>query len=203
MDWRKNLSLHPNLFRGLVAIKRSRTKIGMVLAAYCVTEGLWRDEAPFDLMHPNAYVMVGLVLVIAGVSLRVAAHGCLAKKEAMATQGVYSLCRHPLYLGSILLSYGFCFLLDDPENFVVATLYFAVFYTVTIIWEEIRLAEHYGEAHREYCRTTPLLLPLGGFRAGDFAWKRALGAGSLTLLGMTIILLSAVEAMAKLMHSKT
>ena len=190
---------HPRVFAGLVILKRLRTKFGLVLAVYCLVEGLYDREIPFDLARPNIWVITGVLLVFAGLAFRLAAHGCLKKKEALATSGVYSLCRHPLYVGSILLTYGFCFLLDDPANFVIATIYFATFYTITIVWEEARLAERYLEAHREYCRTTPLLLPLGRFRKGDFGWRRALGSGGLTLIGMTIVLLSAVEAMAKIM----
>jgi protein-S-isoprenylcysteine O-methyltransferase Ste14 len=200
MDWHSFRYRHSRVFACLVILKRLRTKFGVAAALYCLVEGLYFDEVPFDLDKLNIWVVVGLLLILVGLAIRLAAYGSIKKKESLATSGVYSLCRHPLYLGSILLTYGFCFLLDDAANFMVATLYFAVFYTITIIWEEVRLAARYGEAHREYCRMTPLLLPLGRFRAGRFEWRRALSAGGLTLIAMTAILLSGVEAMAELMH---
>lgn len=166
---------------------------------YCLAEGVYRHEVPFDLDRPNVWVVIGLALILAGLAFRFAAYGCLKKKESLATSGVYSLCRHPLYLGSILLAYGFCFLLNDVENFVIATAYFATFYSITIAWEEVRVAERYGEVHQMYCQSTPLLLPLGKFRGGAFAWRQALRAGGLQLIAATIALLAAIEAMAKLM----
>ncbi|MDO8628921.1 MAG: isoprenylcysteine carboxylmethyltransferase family protein [Phycisphaerales bacterium] len=190
---------HPRLFAALVILKRFRTKVGFVLAGYCLAEGLYEDEVPFDLDRPNMWVVIGLGLVFTGFMFRFAAYGCLKKKELLATSGVYSLCRHPLYLGSILLTYGFCFLLDDIENYVFATAYFATFYTIAIAWEEIRLAERYGDSHDAYRKSTPLLLPLGRFRGGAFALRQALGAGGLQLMVATIALLSAVEAMAEFM----
>ena len=157
-DWRALRNKHPWLFVAIVSAKKLRTKIGLLIVVICVADGFILYEPPFDLDEPNAWVITGLVLILAGLAFRLAAYGCLRKKEGLATTGVYSLCRHPLYLGSILLTYGFCCLLDDVWNWVAATLYFLVFYTLTILWEEIRLAERYGPAHEVYARTTPTLL---------------------------------------------
>ena len=196
LDWRQLRERHPRLIWTVVALKRWRTKVGIGLVGYCLVEGLWNDEIPFRLDTPNAYVIIGLALILTGLAFRLCSHGHIEKKEALATAGAYSLCRHPLYLGSILLTYGFCFLLDDADNFVVATAYFAVFYTVTIIWEEVRVAERYGEAHQEYCRSTPLLLPLGRFRAGAFSWAKVFTSGGLSLVSITLLFLCAIEVMA-------
>jgi len=200
MDWQGFRFRHPRLFASIVVLKRFRTKVARLLVAYCVIEGLLCDEIPFSFWKPNAWVITGILLILVGCAFRLAAHGSIKKKESLSTTGVYSLCRHPLYLGSMMLTFGFCCLLDDTENFIIAAVYFAVFYTVTIIWEEVRVAERYGEEHRDYCRTTPLLLPTGQFRSGVFRWRGALGVDGLSLIGTTVFSLSAVEAMAELMH---
>jgi protein-S-isoprenylcysteine O-methyltransferase Ste14 len=174
--------------------------VGLAVVAWCLVEGLLFDEVPSNLLRPNLCVVVGLLLIGIGVALRLAAYGNLHKKNVLATTGVYSLCRHPLYLGSILLTYGFCLVLDDAENYVLATAYFLVFYPLTIIWEEARLAERYGAAHEPYRRETPLLIPRGRFCAGNFGWARAWRAGGAALLGVTALLLTGVEVMAKIMH---
>ncbi len=198
-NWSQFRVRHPRLLAGLVVLKRFRTKVGFVLVAYCLAEGLYKDEVPFDLDELNIWVVIGMLLILMGVAFRIAAYGCLKKKKSLATSGVYSLCRHPLYLGSITMTYGFCFLLDDFENFVIATAYFATFYSIVIAWEEIRVAERYGDVHDVYRKSTPLLLPLGSFRGGAFTWRHALQAGGLQLIVVTIALLSAVEVMAEFM----
>lgn len=158
----------------------------------------WRTWAQ---RHPRIFTLIVAAkpLILAGVAFRLAAHGCIKKKEALACTGVYSLCRHPLYLGSMLITYGFCCLLNDPKNFVLATLYFGIFYTLTILWEEIRVSERFGEAHRRFAASTPLLLPVGRYRSGAFDCRRAIHNGGAALIAATLALLGMVEVMAETM----
>ncbi len=177
-------------------LKKERTKAAFLLAVWCLAEGIYFRERPFALAKPNLWVVIGLLLIAGGLTFRLTALGCLRKKKHLETQGVYSLCRHPLYLGSVLLAYGFCVLSADVENFVLATVYFIVFYPLTILWEEIRLAVRYGDAHHRYCAETPVLMPLGTFRAGEFTWQAASSRGGALLLSAVVMLLSMVQVMA-------
>ncbi|MBU0716833.1 MAG: hypothetical protein KJ749_01160 [Planctomycetes bacterium] len=189
----------PWAFTTVRFIKKARTTVAFILAACSLAEGLYFRERPFSLAQLNVWVVIGLILITGGLAFRLAALGCIHKKEYLAIDGVYSLCRHPLYLGSILLAYGFCTLLADVENFVLATVYFVVFYPLTILWEEIRLGALYGEAHRRYRACTPLLLPLGAFRMGAFTWQGAMSQGGTLLLATVAMLLASVQVMAAVM----
>ena len=185
MNSRAFESAHPRWFAAAIFAKKARTKVALVLAVWCLAEGVYEMEQPLDLLQPDVWLFAALSLIVAGVSLRIAAHGRLRKKKDLATDGVYSLCRHPLYLGSMLLTLGFCILFDDGANYVIASAYFLTFYPLTIGWEEVRLGERYGDAHRVYCETTPLLLPLGCFRRGEFHWMESLRRGGAALLAGT------------------
>jgi protein-S-isoprenylcysteine O-methyltransferase Ste14 len=200
-DWRALHQDHPRLFTSAVVLKRLRTKVGLIAALICVAKAIWLHERPFELVGFSYWVIAGLVLVFAGLGFRLAAFGCIRKKEQLATDGVYSLCRHPLYLGSMLMTFGFCCLLGRWSNFVVALVYFAVFYPLTMVWEEFRLAERYPEVHQPYCERTPLLLPMGRFRPDAFRWGLALRNGGGLLFGLTLLLLAGVEVMAKILHN--
>jgi len=187
----------PQLFSALCAVKRARTKTALLLAAWCLVEGIYDRERPLDWMQPNVWLGIGLLLILGGLAFRLAALGCLRKKQHLATYGVYSRCRHPLYLGSILLSYGFCVPLADSENYILATAYFVIFYPLTIFWEEVCLSARYGKAHRRYREQTSLLLPLGTFRAGRFSWTWAMSQGGAALLTLVITMVIGVQVMAK------
>jgi len=65
------------------------------------------------------------------------------------------------------------------------------------VWEEFRCAVRYGEAHREYAARTPLLLPLGRLRGGDFSWGQMASNGGAALVVVTAFLLIVVEVMAE------
>jgi len=201
-DWRTFRERHPRLMAMIVLGKKLRTKVGILAVAACVADGIILYEPPFDLDRPNGWVLLGFLLIGAGIALRIAAHGYLKKKETLATAGVYSLCRHPLYLGSMLMTYGFCCLLNDLANWIVATCYFLIFYTLTIVWEEVRLAERYGDEHRRYRERTPLILPLGRIRRDGFAWRLAMRNGGGLLIGITALLLVAVAVMAEIMRPR-
>lgn len=200
VDWQAWRARHPHLFAMIVILKRCRTKVGFTIAALVLGESVYNHEIPLDLDEPNAWVWAELFLILVGTGLRIAAAGCLRKKEVLATSGVYSLCRHPLYLGSILITYGFCCLVNDPKAFVLATAYFALFYTLAIIWEEIRLMDRYGDAHREYACAVPLILPLGSFRPGLFSLRQALSNGSGGLIAVNAVLLVTIEIIAETMR---
>jgi protein-S-isoprenylcysteine O-methyltransferase Ste14 len=198
-DWRAARAAHPRLFVVAVVLKVLRTKVGLLAAIGCVAWAFYRGRPPVDPRHPTAWFWIGIALVLAGLSFRMAALGCLKKKEELATAGVYSLCRHPLYFGSILMTYGFCFLLNVPVNFIVATVYLLLFYPLTIFWEEIRLSERYGEAHEKFSKTTPAILPLGRFRPAEFHLGLAMRKGGAILLGTTALIVVGIGVMGEVM----
>ena len=67
-----------------------------------------------------------------------------------------------------------------------------MFYPLTVVWEEVRLAERYRAEYEYYRRETPLLIPRGRFCTGNFRWVRTMRAGGLTLLLVTATLLAGV-----------
>jgi len=197
MDWQDWRIRHPRLFALALLAKKQRTKVGLALVVLFLVESVYHGEIPLDLDKPDIKVWIALTTILAGLGLRLSAYGCIRKKEVLATTGAYSLCRHPLYLGSMLMTFGFCVLINDPKAFIAAAAYFAVFYTLTIVWEEFRCAVRYGEAHREYAARTPLLLPLGRLRGGDFSWGQMASNGGAALVVVTAFLLIVVEVMAE------
>ncbi|GMU23346.1 MAG: hypothetical protein AMXMBFR13_34250 [Phycisphaerae bacterium] len=193
LDYRILRDKHPQLLKWIIVMKTARTKVGIALIVFCVGAEIWQGRMPYHLHEANRWVFLGLCFIFAGLGLRLAACGSIRKKERLATTGVYSLCRHPLYLGSVFLVYGFCFLLRDASNFAIATVYFLLFYPLTIAWEEVRLAERYGGAHAEYAGRVPLLLPIGRFQSGEFRLGEALSRGGARLTGCIIGLLALIE----------
>jgi protein-S-isoprenylcysteine O-methyltransferase Ste14 len=71
---------------------------------------------------------------------------------ALVTGGVFGRSRNPVYLGLALLAVG-VFLVLGRLVLLVLAIVFLVYFRLLIPREERFLAEHYGDAYREYART--------------------------------------------------
>lgn len=80
------------------------------------------------------------------------------RAERIATTGVYSIVRHPQYLGGILSHIGFSFLLLGMCSLLVTPLVIALIYSIS--WkEETELTKEFGQEYADYKRKVPMLIP--------------------------------------------
>lgn len=80
------------------------------------------------------------------------------RAERVATTGVYSIVRHPQYLGGILSHIGFSFLLSGLYSLLVTPLVIALIYTIS--WkEENELTKEFGQEYADYKKKVPMLIP--------------------------------------------
>ena len=81
------------------------------------------------------------------------------KNEVVVGDGPYSLCRHPLYLGSIVLGLSGALFLKSPLVAVAAAVLASAYYLLTIPAEEERLSATLGAPYRDYCERVNRLWP--------------------------------------------
>jgi hypothetical protein len=99
-----------------------------------------------------------LVLVLPGLWLRAYASGYVRKNAELTTTGPYAHTRNPLYLGSMLIAFGFA---GASGSWIIAlalAILFAVIYVPTIQSEEAYLRAHFP-GFDDYARAVPRLLP--------------------------------------------
>ena len=188
---------HQGLLRLTTIIKKTRTKMAFTLAILCLALAAYHREAPLPLEVPSVPVEVGLFFIVIGMGFRIVALGTIHKNDYVNRIGVYSLCRHPLYFGTLLIGLGLCLIASDLTTFLIVTAYFLVYYSVTIAWEERLLRFRFGDDHADYCRTTPLLLFYGRYVHGPFDGRRALKQGAAGLVIVVILVLVVMEVMAR------
>src|SRR5947209_2885709 len=99
-----------------------------------------------------------LILVIPGLWLRAYASGYVRKNAELTTTGPYAHTRNPLYLGSMLIAFGFAGASGSWIIAVALVILFAAIYIPTIQSEEIYLRAHFPDFD-EYARAVPRLLP--------------------------------------------
>ena len=109
-------------------------------------------------------IAVGLILIFLGESIRVWAAGHLQKNETLTVTGPYAYVKNPLYIGTILITVGFCILADNIYLLAAATLIFCFHYIpYKKRMEGDRLKKIFGNPYEDYDQKVPEYLP---------GWKR-------------------------------
>jgi hypothetical protein len=92
------------------------------------------------------------------VWLRAYAAGYVRKNAELTRTGPYAYTRNPLYLGSMMIAFGFAAAAGSWVILIVLAVLFAVIYLPTIRSEEAYLREHFA-GFEEYAAKVPRLLP--------------------------------------------
>ena len=105
-----------------------------------------------------ASTLWSLLLVVPGLGLRAYASGYVQKNAELTTTGPYAYTRNPLYLGSMLLAFGFA---EASRSLIVVAALAVLF--VLIYLPVIRTEEEYLRArfagYADYAQRVPRLLP--------------------------------------------
>jgi hypothetical protein len=138
--------------------RRIRVPLGFLTAAlYCYE--IWR-RAPL----PSA-VAWSLALVLPGLWLRAYAAGYVKKNQELTMTGPYAYTRNPLYLGSMLMAFGFALAVLSWPVALALAMGFSVVY-IPVIASEERFLRATFPAFEAYCRRVPRLIPRLATEAG-------------------------------------
>jgi protein-S-isoprenylcysteine O-methyltransferase Ste14 len=163
--------------------KRIRVPLGFAFAIFF----LW-------MARPSLLFMaLSLLLVVPGVCLRAYASGYVKKNAELTMTGPYAYTRNPLYLGSMLIAFGFALASRSIWIAVALAVLFAIIYVPVIKGEEAFLRSKFPEFDA-YARRVPRLLPClgraapqsdagGGFSAALYKKHREYNA----LIGAALI----------------
>lgn len=124
----------------------------VLLSVPLVPEESWLDVA-FD--------GVAWLVFLAGATLRFWATLYVGgrKDRVVVDAGPYSLCRHPLYLGSLLLACSTGLFLKSVTFAAGIPLAMLGYVALTLPAEERWLLQHLGEPYTAYCRRVPRFWP--------------------------------------------
>ena len=103
-------------------------------------------------------MLASLVLVVPGLWLRGYAAGYVRKNAELTRTGPYAHTRNPLYLGSMMIAFGFAVASGSWIIFLALAALFLGIYLPTILSEEQYLREHFA-GFDDYAARVPRLLP--------------------------------------------
>ncbi|MBD9375127.1 phospholipid methyltransferase [Rhizobium sp. ARZ01] len=158
--------------------------------------------------------IVALLLVIAGLGLRATVigyayiqRGGLNKRvyaKDLVTEGMFGVCRNPLYVGNMLIYSGVFLFNGNPLAVMLGIGLFAFIYQCIVLAEEDFLQEKFDDAYRSYCRDVPRWVPrLGRFRSAtegmSFNLRRVI-AKDYSTMSATLITLLLIEFYRAAIH---
>ena len=103
---------------------------------------------------------VGMILIMMGEAIRIWAAGHLQKNELLTVTGPYAYVKNPLYIGTILITAGFCIFADNIYMLAAAT--FALCFHYIPYKKKVegdRLKKIFGSQYVDYDEKVPEYVP--------------------------------------------
>jgi protein-S-isoprenylcysteine O-methyltransferase Ste14 len=145
--------------------------------------------------------IIGQIIRIGTIGLRYIIRGGKNRRvyaEDLITDGIFSHCRNPLYVGNILILAGLGVASNSLLFMAVCTPVFLFFWQAIVIAEENFLRNKFGEPYNQYCRDVSrwIINPAGlgtTLKSMKFNWGRVIrrehGSAFYWLLGAVAIVM--------------
>jgi protein-S-isoprenylcysteine O-methyltransferase Ste14 len=142
------------------------------------------EGTPYERCYESCCLIVGLI----GLAIRAYTIGYAAKNtsgrnteeqvaDSLNTTGIYSVVRHPLYLGNFLMWLAPALLTGNLWFIIIFVLIYWIYYERIMFAEEQYLRRKFGEQYLEWAKKTPAFIPkFRNFRSSrlSFSWKKVL-----------------------------
>ena len=107
------------------------------------------------------YVLAGVLLCAGGIVFCAAFRAMPISKhnKCLVTHGVYSYVRHPRYAAGVFLIYPAFGLLAHSFLCLVSTLAAYIIFRLSVVLEERKLIDIFGQDYKDYMKETPGFIP--------------------------------------------
>ena len=159
----------------------------------------------------DGLLWLGLVLLVVGQGVRILTIGLdyirrggknkRIYADDLVTTGIYAHCRNPMYLGNILIVFGYLAVYGNLAMVAIAGVVYLIAYIAIMKAEEQYLAAHFGEPYERYQSDTPRWIPrLDGIGATlsqfDFDWEKVIRKEYGTIFTTVIVTIALVARKA-------
>ena len=158
----------------------------------------------------RAWQFAALAVALAGLAVRVVAIGTAPagtsersttdpRASELRTSGLYSIVRHPLYLGNTLTAIGFACFTTVWYLPVIVALIGILYHERIAAREEVFLEGRFGEEFLRWADSVPAVIPrLSGYlrSTAPFVWRRVAGREfhGLFVIGAVLLVLDLARA---------
>ena len=149
---------------------RGYIPIIVLLAALVLHLYQLRNNITPDLVYNFSYQLFCLAVSILGLIIRICTLGFAKRNtsgrnttkqiaDSLNTSGMYSILRHPLYLGNFLMWLGVGLLIADCWFILFFILLFWIYYERIMYIEESFLIEKFGNEYTDWSSRVPAFIP--------------------------------------------
>lgn len=146
-------------------------------------ETFFLEETPYEIYFEISCLAISLV----GLGIRIYTVGYTPKNtsgrntadgqvaDTLNTTGIYSIVRHPLYLGNFLMWLGPALITGNFWFVIAFALFYWVYYERIMYAEEQFLRNKFGKTYTDWAANTPAFIPnIKNFVKNDlpFSWKK-------------------------------
>lgn len=143
----------------------------------------FENYIPFEI-----YELLCLLISFIGLGIRVYTVGYtpentsgrntkIQKADVLNTTGIYSMVRHPLYVGNFFMWMGIAMLVQSLWYMFAFVLIYWIYYERIMFAEEQFLRRKFGDVYLEWSKKTPAFIPSTKNYSSpsiSFSWKKAL-----------------------------
>ena len=154
MNAEKNKLLF-KIARSRIAVSRIFAIIVLLLITF--TAGSYKEGTLADILLETSGLFLLTVCSMGRLwaLLYISGH----KKIELITDGPYSMVRHPLYVFSLIGAIGIGLASENLIILAVLVIFYLLYYPLTILVEEAKLIDKFGQAYLDYIKSTPRFLP--------------------------------------------
>lgn len=123
-----------------------------------------------DQISKTPFLIIGGMLVITGIAIRAIAIHTLGKyfttvvqtttHHQLVKKGMYSVIRHPSYLGTFISMIGAGVFLEAWIGVIISVISILIAYHVRIKAEETELVHSFGQSYIDYQKETKRMIPM-------------------------------------------
>ncbi len=158
--------------------------VGLVIYLLAVSNGIIDYRSKVTVI----YEIAGLAVCLFGLLIRIYTVGHTPKNtsgrntkgqlaEELNSSGIYSMVRHPLYVGNFFMWLGIGILTQNTWFIIAFIFIYWVYYERIMFAEEQFLRKKFGDSYLKWAEVTPAFIP--GFKnfkkpSLPFSWKKIL-----------------------------
>jgi protein-S-isoprenylcysteine O-methyltransferase Ste14 len=200
MDLQKQIEFQGNwLFKYRGTLPLFILLAGLIVLIYSKSDAsnFFNSKTSFT----NYYILACIFICLTGLAVRVYTVGYTPDNtsgrntseqiaDTLNRTGIYSVVRHPLYVGNFLMWLGIAFAVQNIWFTAVFVLFYWIYYERIMYAEEQFLHRKFGKTFTEWTARTPAFIP--NFKLfvkpnTSFRWKKALRQEKNGLAAMFII----------------